>query len=158
MDHVEYLKIFHYMSQRMRLWYLSHRHSVKAQTSLRIRTVSPEPSLFAHMKYGSRWSVWPKTRHLASLDGCACVFEEWVYGGRKVAKSRELAYMTDCFMYASKLRPTHLVMHSRKMYSSAGQEKVHTSFNCQYLSYVCKNPKNSEIRKICCNHPKICTW
>ena len=23
-------------------------------------------------------------RHLAPLDGCACAFEEWVYGGRKV--------------------------------------------------------------------------
>ena len=38
----------------MRLWYLSHRRPAKAQASLRIRAVSPEPSLFAHMKYGSR--------------------------------------------------------------------------------------------------------
>ena len=36
----------------MRLWYLSHRRPAKAQASLRIRAVSPEPSLFAHMKYG----------------------------------------------------------------------------------------------------------
>ena len=34
------------------LWYLSHRRPVKAQVSLPIRTVSPDPSLFAHMKYG----------------------------------------------------------------------------------------------------------
>ena len=34
----------------MRLWYLSHRRPAKAQASLRIRTVSPEPSLFAHME------------------------------------------------------------------------------------------------------------
>ena len=47
-------------------------------------TFSPEPSLFAHIKYGSRRRVRPKIRHLAPLDGCACVFEEWVYGGRKV--------------------------------------------------------------------------
>ena len=40
-------------SQLMRLWYLSHRRPTKAQVSLRIRAVSPEPSLFAHMKYGS---------------------------------------------------------------------------------------------------------
>ena len=38
----------------MRLWYLSHRRPAKAQASLRIRAVSPEPSLFLHMKYGSR--------------------------------------------------------------------------------------------------------
>ena len=46
---------------------------------------SPEPSLFTHMKYdGSRRRVRPKIRHLAPLDGWACAFEEWVYGGRKV--------------------------------------------------------------------------
>ena len=38
----------------MRLWYSSHRRPAKARASLRIRAVSPEPSLFAHMKYGSR--------------------------------------------------------------------------------------------------------
>ena len=31
----------------MRLWYLSHRRPVKAQASLRIRAVLPEPLLFA---------------------------------------------------------------------------------------------------------------
>ena len=38
----------------MRIWYLSYRRSAKAQASLRIRAVSPKPSLFAQMKYGSR--------------------------------------------------------------------------------------------------------
>ena len=45
------------MSQLMRLWYLSHKRPAKAQSSLCIRTVSPEPSLFAHIKYGSRRRV-----------------------------------------------------------------------------------------------------
>ena len=36
----------------MRLWYLSQRQRAKAQVSLRIRSVSPEPSLFEHMKKG----------------------------------------------------------------------------------------------------------
>ena len=35
------------MSKHMRLWYLSHRQPAKAQASLRICAVSPEPSLFA---------------------------------------------------------------------------------------------------------------
>ena len=35
----------------------------RACVDLRIRTVSPEPSLFAHMKYGSRRRVRPKIRH-----------------------------------------------------------------------------------------------
>ena len=72
------------LSQLMRLWYLSHRRPAKAQASLRIRAVSPEPSLFAHIKYGSRRRIRIKIRHLAPLDGCTCAFEEWVYGGRKV--------------------------------------------------------------------------
>ena len=67
----------HYeMSQLMRLWYLSHRRPAKAQVSLCIRAVSPEPSLFAHMNYGSRRRIRPKIRHLAPLDDCACIFEE----------------------------------------------------------------------------------
>ena len=64
------------MSQLMRLWYLPHRRPAKAPASLRIRAVSPEPSLFAHIKYGSRRRVRPKIGHLAPLDGSACAFEE----------------------------------------------------------------------------------
>ena len=73
-----------YFSRLMRLWYLSHRRPAKAQVSLCIRAASTQPLLFAHMKYGSRWRVWPKIRHLVPLDECACAFEEWVYGGWKV--------------------------------------------------------------------------
>ena len=68
------------------IWYLLHRRPAKAQASLRICAVSTKPSLFAHMKYGSRQRVWPKIRHLAPLDGCACAIEEWKYGGWKVPK------------------------------------------------------------------------
>ena len=83
------------MSQLMRLWYLSHRWPSKVQVSLYIWAVSPEPSLFAHMKYGSRRRVRQKIRHLAPLplDGCACAFEEFVYGGRKVPYSHDMAQM-----------------------------------------------------------------
>ena len=48
----------------MRSWYLSHRQPAKAQAILRIRAVSPEPSLFAHMNCGSRRKARPKTKHL----------------------------------------------------------------------------------------------
>ena len=81
-----------YLSQLMRLWYFSHRQPVKAQATLRICAVSPEPLLFAHMKYGSIQRVKPKISHLASLDGCACGFEEWIYGGQKVPKSHEFSH------------------------------------------------------------------
>ena len=81
------------MSQLTRLWYLSHRRPANAQASLRICAVSPGPSLFAHMNCGSRRRVWQKIRYLAPLDGFPCAFEEWVYGGRKVPWSHELAQM-----------------------------------------------------------------
>ena len=73
-----------YISQLMTLWYLSHRQPAKAQASLCIRAISPEPSLFAHIEYGSRRRVRPKISHLVPLDGFACVFEERVCGGWKV--------------------------------------------------------------------------
>ena len=46
-------------------------------------------------RYGSRRRVRPNIRHLAPLDGCACAFEEWIYGGQKVPKSHELANLLD---------------------------------------------------------------
>ena len=49
----------------MRFWYLSHRRPAKAQASLRIHAVSPEPSLFAHMRNGCRQRIRPNIRHLA---------------------------------------------------------------------------------------------
>ena len=64
----------------MRLWYLPHMRPAKAQASLRIRAVSPEPSLFAYMKYGSRRRVQPKSD--IKLHRMAAAIEEWVYEGR----------------------------------------------------------------------------
>ena len=49
------------LGQLMRLLYLLHRRPGKAQASLRIRAVSPEPSLFAHMTIGSRQRVRQKS-------------------------------------------------------------------------------------------------
>ena len=78
----------------MRLWYLSHRRPEKSRASLRIRAVSPDPLLFTHMKYGSRWSAWPKIRYLAPLDGCTCMFEEWV---REDEKCHNLVTRINCY-------------------------------------------------------------
>ena len=47
----------------MRLCYVSHMRPVKAQASLRIHAVSPEPSLFAYIKYGRRRRIRLKFRH-----------------------------------------------------------------------------------------------
>ena len=69
-DYVLYFKasIYWNLSQLMSLWYLSHRQPAKAQVSLRICTVSPEPSLFADIKYGS-WQRVQLKNQTSGLTG-----------------------------------------------------------------------------------------
>ena len=55
-----------------RIWYLSPMRAAKVQASLRIRTVSPEPSLLAHTSSESRGTFRQKARSLAPLNGWAC--------------------------------------------------------------------------------------
>ena len=54
-----------------RIWYLSPMPAVKVQASLRIRAVSPEPSLLAHTSSESRGTSRQKARSLAPLNGWA---------------------------------------------------------------------------------------
>ena len=49
--------------------------AAKVQASLRIREVSPEPSLLAHTSSGSRGTFRQKARSLAPLNGWACAIE-----------------------------------------------------------------------------------
>ena len=58
-----------------RIWYLSPMRAAKVQASLRIRAVSPEPSLLAHTSSESRGTFRQKTRSLAPLNGWACAVE-----------------------------------------------------------------------------------
>ena len=55
-----------------RIWYLLPMRAAKVQTSLRIRAVSPEPSLLAHTSSESRGTFRQKARSLAPLHGWAC--------------------------------------------------------------------------------------
>ena len=55
-----------------RIWYLSPMRAAKVQTSLRIRAVSPEPSLLAHTSSESREIFRQTARSLAPLNGWAC--------------------------------------------------------------------------------------
>ena len=49
--------------------------AAKVQASLRIRAVSPEPSLLAHTSSESRGTFRQKARSLAPLNGWACAVE-----------------------------------------------------------------------------------
>ena len=61
-----------YMDCVKRIWYLSPMRAAKVQASLRIRAVSPEPSLLAHTSSESRGTFRQKARSLALLNGWAC--------------------------------------------------------------------------------------
>ena len=62
----------HHMGRAKRIWYLSPMRAAKVQASLRIRAVSPEPSLLAHTSSESRGTFRQKARSLAPLNGWAC--------------------------------------------------------------------------------------
>ena len=62
------------MDRVKRIWYLSPMRAAKVQASLRIRAVSPEPSLLAQAKLQatsseSRGTFRQKARSLAPLNG-----------------------------------------------------------------------------------------
>ena len=61
-----------YVDRVKRIWYLSPMRAAKVQASLRIRAVSPEPSLLAHTSSESRGTFRQKARSLALLNGLAC--------------------------------------------------------------------------------------
>ena len=63
------------MDRVKRIWYLSPMRAAKVQASLRIRAVSPEPSLLAHTSSESRGAFRQKARSLAPLNGWACAVE-----------------------------------------------------------------------------------
>ena len=60
------------MDRDKRIWYLSPMRAAKVQASLRIRAVSPEPSLLAHTSSESRGTFRQKARSLVPLNGWTC--------------------------------------------------------------------------------------
>ena len=61
-----------HMDRVKRMWFLSCMRAAKVQASLRIRAVSPEPSLLAHTSCEPRGTFRQKARSLAPLNGWAC--------------------------------------------------------------------------------------
>ena len=61
-----------YMDRVKQIWYLSPMRAAKVQTSLRIRAVSPEPSLLAHKSSESKGTFRQKARSLAPLNDWPC--------------------------------------------------------------------------------------
>ena len=65
----------YHLGRVKRIWYLSPMRAAKVQASLRIRAVSPEPSLLAHKSSESGGTFRQKTRSLAPLNGWTCAVE-----------------------------------------------------------------------------------
>ena len=60
------------LGRAKRICYLSPMRAAKVQASLRIRAVSPEPSLLAHTSSELRGTFRQKAKSLAPLNGWAC--------------------------------------------------------------------------------------
>ena len=69
------MRLFTHMDRVKRIWCLSPMRAATVQASLRIRAVSPEPSLLAHTSSESRGTFRQKARSLAPLNGWACAVE-----------------------------------------------------------------------------------
>ena len=81
-----------------RIWYLSPMRAAKVQASLRIRAVSPEPSLLAHTSSDSRVTFRQKARSQAQLNGWACAVEICHDGMLEDTNSLDGAHMIYTYM------------------------------------------------------------
>ena len=73
-------------------WYLSPMRAAKVQASLRIRAVSPEPPLLAHICSESRGTFRQKARSPAPLNGWACAVKICHDGMLEDTKSLDAAH------------------------------------------------------------------
>ena len=100
---IRFIVINPYMDRVKRIWYLSPMRAAKVQASLRIRAVSPEPSLLAHISSESRGTFRQKARSLASLNGWACAVKVCHDGKLEDTNSLGGAHMPSGLVRPSKL-------------------------------------------------------
>ena len=124
-------KILRYQLGRVkRIWYLSPMRAAKFQASLRIRAVSPEPSLLAHTSRESRGTFRQKTRSLAHLNGWACAVKICHDGMLEDTNSPDAAQ----FVLVFKTSPVDLWS------SSVSDLKALYSFTDNFSTLVCLYP------------------
>ena len=90
---------YDHMDRVKRIWYLSSVRAAKVQASLRIRAVSPEPSLLAHTSSESRGTFRQKARSLAPLNGWACAVKICHDGMLEDTNSLEGAHMATAYCH-----------------------------------------------------------
>ena len=92
-----------YLGRAKRIRYLSPMRAAKVQASLRIRAVSPEPSLLAHTSNESRGTFRQKARSLAPLNGWACAVKVCHDGMLEDTNSLGAAHLRNCKSLSSHL-------------------------------------------------------
>ena len=104
-----------YMDRVKRIWYLSPLRAAKVQASLRMRAVSPEPSLLAHTSSESRGTLKQKARSLAPLNGWTCAVKICHDGMLEDTDSLDAAHITKEYLRGMswQSRPTALSMALR---------------------------------------------
>ena len=91
------------MDRVKRIWHLSPMRAAKVQASLRIRAVSPEPSLLAHTSSKSRGTFRQKARFLAPLNGWACAVEICHDGMLKDTNSLDRAHIINSILHSQSI-------------------------------------------------------
>ena len=105
------------MDRIKRIWYLSPVRAAKVQASLRIRAVSPEPPLLAHINSDSRKTFGQKARSLAPLNGWACAVEICHDGMLEDTNSLDVAHIMVALLIYMYLKGESL--YHRKMFPYA---------------------------------------
>ena len=134
------------MDRVKRIWYLSPMRAAKVQASLRIRAVSPEPSLLAHTSSESRGTFRQRTRSLAPLNGWTCAVEICHDGMLEDTNSLDGAHISVC-----ELGPLHQqsLLENDNFFLHAQQEFCVTN-RCKeiwsYMGWRCKTSPVHDVR------------
>ena len=113
--HWRWNKMYYLVMDRVkRIWYLSHMRVAKVQASLRIRAVSPEPSLLAHTSSESRGTFRQKARSLASLNGWACTVKICHDGMLEDTNSLDGAHISSNVLVDCCMHETHVYLNESK--------------------------------------------
>ena len=113
--------------------------AAKVQASLRIRAISPEPSLLAHTSSESRGTFRQKARSLAPLNGWASAVKIWHDGMLEDTNSLDGAHLSINKALIKKqcvqewLNLKNLLFYQKVFY---GIKLLHANVLCVYIVYA----------------------
>ena len=99
-----------YLGRVKRIWYLSPMRAAKVQASLRIRAVSPEPSLLAHTSSESRGTFRQKARSLTPLNGWARavkICHDGMFEDTNSFDAAHFMWLSTSYMFVALVFPNH---------------------------------------------------